>query len=503
MATKPTVAKNTGIFSTLFCVALLMAGYTFYLIQSNQALDVQAIALAKHWYQLKPNWAREIVADGGFSGTLAAVLMIMVQGMIYFGIAFAGTYFAMKNKLVKPGLADIAEAEASVSNPGVYSAEIQGSELMVILPKYPGAQKGKWLGGAVDNDPYIQNFYRIDRAPVKTRSDLVLSHHQKLYLALYSMLKAHSDVPASIGTHHADTPLFEHSLTVSKKTQEYFSSRLTEEPLAAIAGLAHDMDKLLAYKKNGTVWSKSVNATHHNKYSAYIVSTQPEFKALPENERNVLVLALRYYHDPDNLPIGASNRTEALIQALRISDGYAIKAEKASAVVNIDNESFEVIEKALLDTISELNINGYLSSSTHQGGWTTPSLEYVLAPFSTVLESLGKHLPSELNRKLQLDHETRTFLHPSSIMLTGRLEKLGVLMTNYKTFASERGLYDCRIGNTRFKSVLMIHKKELDKLIPGLLDKWGTATYRIRITGATVDSTVQGESDVDVDGEAN
>jgi hypothetical protein len=123
MATKPTVAKNTGIFSTLFCVALLMAGYTFYLIQSNQALDVQAIALAKHWYQLKPNWAREIVADGGFSGTLAAVLMIMVQGMIYFGIAFAGTYFAMKNKLVKPGLADIAEAEASVSNPGVRKRE--------------------------------------------------------------------------------------------------------------------------------------------------------------------------------------------------------------------------------------------------------------------------------------------------------------------------------------------------------------------------------------------
>lgn len=323
---------------------------------------------------------------------------------------------------------------------------------------------------------------------------------KRLYLAIYEMLKAHPDVPASIGGHHADAPLFQHSLTVAEKMQAYYKERGRYEPLAPIAGLAHDLDKLLAYKRSGDKWVKNVSATHHNKYAAYIVITQPEWRELPEDDRNTLVLALRYYHDPENLPIGASNRTEALILALRMCDGYAIREEKKSGVQTLNDDQLEAIEKALLDTISELNINGYLSKNGHAGGWTTPALEYVITPMSTVLELLGKHLPAELNRKLQLDHETRTFKHPAAKLISERLNKLGMLMTTYKTLSSEMGLYDCRIGTARFTSVLMLNKDELETLLPGLNEKWGAAAYRIRIVKPTEDNSVQGDNDIE-DGE--
>ncbi|WP_178129915.1 HD domain-containing protein [Pseudomonas sp. MWU12-2323] len=501
MATKPTVKQNTGIFASVVIGATLLLGYTYYLIQTKQHLDVQAIALASSWVQIKPLWARQIVSEGGYAGTLCALLLIMFQGVLYAGLALVAGYYGLNFFVTKSSQQNAANEKTPNAPLGVYTAEIPGSELRVMLPKYPGPQKGSWLGGAIDKNPYQQNFYRIDQAPLTVKEGVELTAHKKLYLAIYGMLKAHADVPASIGGHHADAPLFEHSLAVAKKVQVHYSERGKKESLAAIAGLGHDLDKLLAYKKSGDDWVKNVNATHHNKYAAYIVSTQPAFRELPEDDRNTLVLALRYYHDPENLPIGATNRTEALIQALRLCDGYAIKEEKAAGVESLTDEHLESIQKALLNTISELNINSYLNKSEHAGGWTTPALEYVLIPMSTVLEQLGKHLPVDLNRKMQLDHETRTFNHPAARLISQQLDQNGLLMTSYKSFSSEYGLYDCRIGRAGFRAVLMLQKSVLDQLIPGLQEKWENCAFRIRITGATKDSTVQGDSDVDEEAE--
>ncbi|NVL48612.1 HD domain-containing protein [Pseudomonas syringae pv. actinidiae] len=497
MATKPTVQQNTGVFATVFCCVALVLGYTYYLTQTNQQLDIQSIALAQHWYQIKPLWARQLVSGGGFVGTLVAVTLLMLHGLLYCGLAFVAGYYGIKFLTQKPEPESTKNSPVAKAAKGVNSAEIRGSELMVMLPKYPGTSKGEWKGGTIDKNPYQQDFYRIEQAHVPVKEGVEMTPLKRLYIAIYGMLKAHSDVPASIGGHHADAPLFEHSLTVAGKVHAYFKERGRTEVLAAVAGLAHDLDKLLAYKRNGDIWVKNGSATHHNKYAAYIVSTQAEYHELPEEDRNTLVLALRYYHDPENLPIGASNRTEALIQALRICDGYAIKQEKAAGVQTLNDEQLELIEKALLDTISELNINGYLSKSSHAGGWTTPALEYVLTPMSTVLELLGKHLSVELNRKLQLDHETRTFKHPAAKLVSERLNRLGLLMTIYKSITSDMGLYDCRIGSARFTSVLMLNKQELEKLVPGLQEKWGTAAYRVRIVKATEDNSVQGDNDID------
>lgn len=160
-------------------------------------------------------------------------------------------------------------------------------------------------------------------------------------------------------------------------------------------------------------------------------------------------------------------------------------------------ENLEIIDKALITTISGLNINGYLANQGNAGGWTVPALEYVLIPMSTLLESVGKHLTPELTRQLQLDHETRTFNHPAADLIRERLIEMNLLMTTYKHLKTDTGMFDCRIGISRFSAILMLEKTKLDSLLPGMLEKWGKCAYGIRITSATVDKSKQSVSDVE------
>lgn len=499
MASKPSVSKNTGIMSLLFVISLSVLAYTFYLEQTNQALDVQAGALTPSFLFLNPGFVKKIIVAGNFAGTLAAVLINVVNALLYASFAFVAYYLALRND-EEPATNPTENPKNTVNktDAGENTAEIKGSEIMVMLPKYKNFSTGEMMGGAIDRNPYRQVFYRIQKKLMQAGEGVELSPINRLYIAIYSMLEAHLDVPASVGTHHADASLRDHSLAVSKLVVQHYRDQGKQEPLAAVAGLAHDLDKLLGYQKKGDTWGKNVNATHHNKFAAYIVSTQPEFHELTENDRNTLLLALRYYHDPLDLPLGANGRIEDLIRALRVSDGYSIKDEKAAGVISAatDEASIEVIDKALLATLSELNINAYLNNNEHAGGWTAPVLEYVLTPLSTVLESIGKHLTPKLVRQLQLDHETRTFNHPAAVLIRERLTHMSLLMTSYKNLKSETGMYECRIGIHRFSAILMLEKTKLEALIPGSLEKWGKAPYGIRITAATVDKSKQEENDV-------
>lgn len=497
MATKPSVSPNTGVLSLLFVTGIAVLGYTFYLMQTSQALDVQASALSPNPLFFNPTIVKELIVSGGFVGTLSAVLLRIFNALLYAAAAFGAFYYTFLYLSQPKGSAKATRAARVIAN-GENNAEIRGSDVMIMLPKYTDPASGEVRGGSVDKNPYTQVFYRIIVKPLKLASGVEPTVYKRLYLAVYAMLDAHPDVPASIGTHHADASLRDHSIAVSKKVMDHFRKAGKSEPLAAIAGLAHDLDKLLGYQRKGDTWIKNVNATHHNKYAAFIISTQPAFHELPEEDRNTLVLALRYYHDPDDLPLGGHSRVDDLVSALRYSDGLSIQEEKSAGVrtAATQQDSIKIIDEALITTISELNINAYLSNLGNAGGWTIPALEYVLVPMSTLLEMISKHLTPELARQLQLDHETRTFSHPAAELIRERLSSMNLLMTTYKNLKTETGMFDCRIGISRFSAVLMLEKIKLDSMLPGMLDKWGKCAYGIRITAPTVDKSKQEANDV-------
>lgn len=483
-----TVKPSSGIFALVTVLSVTTIGYTYYLIASNKHLDYQAAALKPVWYKSQPALLMDMVSDGGFTGTLIAVLMSIANTVLIGIIAFVLVYgvgLARSEKRSKKA-SEKGGDPSSVS--GEYDCRINGSEMIISIPDSKDYKTGRVIKGVYDTAPYQETFFRCTRAAVPTRRPAETAL-EKLYVALYSMLAAHPDVPASVGAHHADVPLFEHSLAISKALKKYMQDHDWNEPVALVAGLAHDMDKLMAYTRKGSGWVKNRSCTHHNSYSAFVVSNQPEFREVEQDDRITLILALRYYHHPEMLPNDASQRVERLVQALRHVDGQVIAAEKKSGIEQAKEaeNTYALLTTAILETIRTLNINAYLGTGK-AGGWTKDAIEFVIIPMSTILEFIPPHLPTQLSRQLQVTVETKSYHHPAIPIILECLDQMGILMRDYKAMTSEKGLFDVRIGVQTFTACVLLDKAPLAEMLPTVVTKWGMTQYGIKMRKPTVDA---------------
>lgn len=500
MSSSSSSAKPAGLFSFLVMTAISIGGYAYYLVATQQHLDYQADALAPSRFMFQPQAVIEAISNGGYTGTLVAVLFHVVYAAIFFGIAFSLTHLAVSlfSKL-KQKIAPTPDPKTFFA-PGEYECGIKGSEVMILISGKKNPKTGVVSKGVVDNAPYRQVFFRCNRVALKL-SRAPKSATEKLYVAIHSVLAAHPDVPASIGAHHADTSLLTHSLAISQALVTYVTEMDWKEPLARITGMAHDMDKLLAYTCKDGAWVKTKDCTHHNSYSAYIVSNMPEFSELNEEDKTTLVLALRYYHHPQMLPLECGQRVERLVQALRFVDGFVIRNEKKAGIEDAQagEHTPRLLKAAISETIADLNINNYKRHGM-AGGWTKDAFEYVIIPMSTILENISAHLPQDLTRQLQVSVDTRSFHHPAIGLIMETLDRMELLMRAHKDLVSESGLFDVKIGAKSFRACTLLSKQRLEELLPATVIKWGMSEYKIVVQRAAVSAkSTDGDSEAVAD----
>ncbi|WP_420213353.1 hypothetical protein ACN8ZM_39725 (plasmid) [Burkholderia aenigmatica] len=104
----------------------------------------------------------------------------------------------------------------------------------------------------------------------------------------------------------------------------------SSDPLILLAGIAHDIGKIECYefapddpKKVGA----PVGSRHdHDKVGARCLARMPEFWALPDEDRDVLLLCCAYYHTPQSMPMSSpktvrSDRLHAITELLIKWDG--------------------------------------------------------------------------------------------------------------------------------------------------------------------------------------
>lgn len=485
---KSQISPVSGGIALLTMFAVLVCSYAFYLEYTDRALDYQADALEPSWFMLKPSVVIRLISDGGPVGTLTAVAMNILHSCFFAALVFsAGTlgfakFFSPRNLKQEP-----AQQETERPN-GLYPCAIDGSVMMISIPGGIDPSTGQATPGITDTDPFTQIFLRADRKPIATKRP-PSTPIEKLEVALYELLAAHPTVPASVGHHHADTNLYEHSLSIANAVVAYFRDRGISEPLARVAGLAHDIDKLLAYQEKAPgVWVKRKDATHHNTFSAFLVAQQPEFALLDQDERHVLTIALRYYHHPEKLPEHTHERIEKLINAIRHADGNVIRSEKSAGVdaAREASSTSGLLDAAMEKLFATANIND-IHSSGIAWGWTKDALELVVMPMSRLIESIGTFLPGELARQLQVGVETRRFDHPCIPVLLEALSRNGLLVNEYKDKISSTGLFDVKISTKLWKSCVLLSKERLQEIVPTTVPKWGNTTFTIRILRATAD----------------
>lgn len=494
MSSQSAAPVRSALLPLVVLLVLTILGYAWYLVQAGEELNYQARALVPTWYMYKPLIVTRLIAEGGYFGTLAAVLINVMHALIFCSVAYSAAALllahAYKARNKPKGNADQSlNLEERKLPAGVYDCDIPGSSLMVVIPDSSDPATNQVISGVKDTSPFGQVYLRCDRMPIAT-SRAPATPLEKLQVAILELLKAHRNVPADISHHHADASLADHSIAISNKLVEHMSSKGWHEPLARLVGLAHDLDKLLAYQEKAPgVWVKRKDATHHNHYSAYLVQQQPEFAKLDEDDRYTLTIVLRYYHHPSMVPKNASDRIEHLISALRVVDGQVIQAEKAAGILNAQtgSETQQTVITALEKFLAVADINGHRGGQ-NAAGWTKEAFEYVIIPMSGLIERVGEFLPPQLARQLQLNVDSRNFNHPAVPVFKDALIEMGLLMIKVKELETPTGMYDVRVGIKDWKACVLLDKDRIAEMLPVTVPKWGATQHgAIRIKGPSLD----------------
>lgn len=496
MASKPSkVNPTSGVMALITVLCSLTLAYTGYLVETGRALDFQASMLGPSAIMIKPLFLMRLISEGGYLGTAVAVALQVAHSLFAVTVVFTVasllfSKFGSAKQAVEKSLEN-----PDVIRPQVFACEIVGSDMLVSIPPNKNARTGAVIEGVNDTNPYIQNFFRIDSKPIKLGRPAANAIEQ-LHVDILEMMSAHPDVPASLGSHHSDATLMSHSKDVAKKVKAVMARKGRNDPLTGLVGLAHDLDKLLAYKKQGDKWVKNQKATHHNTYSAYIVQHLPTFKTLDPGDQHVLIQVLRYYHHPEQLPLNAGERIEVLIQAIREADGWGTRDERAAGIETAKENpnTTNHLSDALASFLADADINKYKGGGIADG-WTVDAVEYVIVPASTVLENLHKFLPQELTKQLQLNVDTRIYGHPAIEVIQDTMRRMGLLMDSYKDISSPTGLFDVKVGVKHFSACFLLDKNNLLKLLPTTVPKWGMSQFGIRIRCATSATPLDHEED--------
>lgn len=197
--------------------------------------------------------------------------------------------------------------------------------------------------------------------------------HAALFKALLQVLNHRPSIPAThIAGGHGGRTLLQHSLLaafiMTKLSHTWVYTGLRDrnhvrvvlklrdpdykfnpiDPMVAIIGLAHDIGKIDAFIYDHTGKVVSIRA-EHDMTGARMIARMDETWAIPESDRDAMLLAIAHYHHPVALPLApdkraVDDRTIALMELL-------IHADHTVSRVEYDNVMPTTEEYEALDSV--------------------------------------------------------------------------------------------------------------------------------------------------------
>jgi hypothetical protein len=253
------------------------------------------------------------------------------------------------------------------------------------------------------------------------------------------------------------------------------------DPLLKVIGLAHDIEKILAYKKKDGKWK--LDATHYHQLGVAVIKSIPSYGFLEESDRVTINRVLRFSHSPEKLPVGSTERQRKLIELLRKADQSQTKKEKASSPGNISIIASEDdnLRDAIFGMIPELNINESIRTG-RADGWTLRAHTYVIVIEENLRALLKEKGDADLLSFLNLNIPfSRDGSHPATKAIAETLSREGLLLMKHENITSDSGLFDVRNGSIPFKGVFLLSKEAIKRRYPEIIEKWGSSKYRVVI----------------------
>lgn len=135
---------------------------------------------------------------------------------------------------------------------------------------------------------------------------------------------AQEGTPAGLDGAHGGTDLFTHVAEVWKQNAQAFGTGSE----AALISAAHDLGKVLAYRRTGATWTRRFRK--HERLSVAVAMHLPGFLALDEPTRRALMAQLVRYVQRRRSPIGGEQA--APVRSTVRADSRATLAEKAEKI---------------------------------------------------------------------------------------------------------------------------------------------------------------------------
>lgn len=460
--------QKSSWFESFFSIALILllmhVFYAAWLHVTNEHINYQ-IEATKAAGDLTPSWALAALRDGGYVSTLTASLLLASNKIAYLVLGVAVGFFVTRYISEWGG----KRSPVPVKQPNIYGGE--SSDIYVTLPA---------LGTGA---PIVEHFLRIDRTKLPTNRPPG-TPIEKLELAVQELLAAHRHWPADPEGHHANTPLYDHSIDVARRMRAKVS-----DPLARLLGLSHDLGKLIAYQANPKRPNAWVVMTKtHDQMSSNIVRLLPEFKALSAEDQETLKTVLKYYHNPQAAPARTSQRARVLIQKLRFADSLVTyENQQTPKSLSGDEAVVSAVAEAVMEVVPTLNVNR-VRADVHADGFTGIAYDYVAILEYPIRLGLASHIKDErIVRALALRTDrTRGQLHPASEVIFKAMERTGILFATYNGITPELGRFTIVSGNQTYSDCYLLNRAKLEKIFPEVVAHWGEVPpYKLRVKGAS------------------
>lgn len=289
--------------------------------------------------------------------------------------------------------------------------------------------------------------------------------------------------PAAYAGDGVTSSLLDHTVKVASRALE----AQRNPGLAALVAASYELGKITAYKKNKQDnWALS---KPQDKEAAKVLRTLESWWALPEMERNAVMLAVKFHDSPREMP-----EVESDTQALRLAKELLFKTEDVR-VATVQEAKEEVLEAARSDPsrpLSEQVFDAFLqalpSLSFQSRGlpkgvaavaWKVGRRAYLLE--IKLRDTVMAKLPADIRGALQPDPKVRQRLQPFTQELLKALQERGWLVTNINDvkLKPSEAVWNVKAGKLEFRGVIAIEVPE--EFMPQL--PADDSMYEVTVTG--------------------
>lgn len=299
--------------------------------------------------------------------------------------------------------------------------------------------------------PYV---WPKDEIELDTEDESIakLTDRQRILLQdILGTISAHPDAFAGEGV---DVSLLEHTANIASKALE----AQRNPGLSAIVAAAYELGKITAYKKNGE--GEWVPFKKQDKEAAKILGAMNSWFQLPTQERNAVLMAVKYHSTPRLMPTLESDE-----QAYRMAREILSIAEgtQQEVVVEAKQKTLEKKSEDLPDVIFDTFLkslpvlpfqNRGLPKGVGAVAWKVQNRVYLLE--IRLRETLMAKLPADVRGALTVTGKPR--LQPFTTELLKALEARGWLVTkigDYKVDPKE-ALFNIKAGKLEFKGIIAV-----------------------------------------------